>query len=375
MKRNIFFLVLIILIGIIFWTLYSSLFQERGERSIPPPVIGKQEGVPPEVEKALPSPEVQRRISFTKFNPIYRFSGVLPTNWEVAYMRQIQAINIYDSTLRGENTTEKSQIFIRNFTANNFLTLSTVEISERKSTRVKGHEAVEYEITKKPGVPNFPHAPSWRNSTHRSMDIRLSAQSPSPFYTIGYNPALERKMFDEFLASLRFDNDLESFEPVMTRLKERRIKKPFGILISPQNSPIPNERFSGYHTGIDVEVFDDEVEKDVSVTALCGGALRQKQYASGYGGVAVQECLFKDQPVIIVYGHLNLQRILANQGDYLDPGDTIGLLGADKSQETDGERKHLHLGIRKGRTIDIRGYVSSLSELSQWIDPKEYLFQ
>src|SRR3989344_6907506 len=35
--------------------------------------------------------------------------------------------------------------------------------------------------------------------------------------------------------------------------EERITKKPFGIFITPQNSPIKPERFSGYHTGVDVE--------------------------------------------------------------------------------------------------------------------------
>jgi hypothetical protein len=30
-------------------------------------------------------------------------------------------------------------------------------------------------------------------------------------------------------------------------------KKPFGIYITPENSPVQPENFTGYHTGIDVE--------------------------------------------------------------------------------------------------------------------------
>ena len=39
-------------------------------------------------------------------------------------------------------------------------------------------------------------------------------------------------------------------EPI-GQTEERITKKPFGIKISPENSPISPERFSGYHTGID----------------------------------------------------------------------------------------------------------------------------
>ena len=38
----------------------------------------------------------------------------------------------------------------------------------------------------------------------------------------------------------------------------RITKKPFGIFITTQNSPVQPERFSGYHTGVDVEYKDAE---------------------------------------------------------------------------------------------------------------------
>lgn len=371
---------ILVVVGITLFVLYIVLydryvFDELEEQSASKDLSAseKQDNVPIRVEKTLPSPEVLRRMNFTTFNPTYRFSGAIPSGWEIASIPEIQAINIYNPSLPGENTLEESQIFIRNFTANNFLTLSTVTITDRKAKEVKEHQAVEYEITKKQGVPNFIGQPSWRNKTHRSIDVRFGANNPSPFYTIAYNPTLERSIYDAFMDSLLFHNDRENFEPVLERLKERVIKKPFGVLISPQNSPIENERFSGYHTGIDVEVFKDELEKDVLVRSLCGGVLRQKQYAKGYGGVAVQECLFEGEGVTVVYGHLNVQSIGAGEGSYLNPGDTVGLLGAHKSNETDGERKHLHFGIHKGKSIDIRGYVPSPSQIAQWIDPQDYL--
>lgn len=160
----------------------------------------------------------------------------------------------------------------------------------------------------------------------------------------------------------------DGFEPPLDRASERVTKKPFGIYITPQTSPIQPERFQGYHTGTDFEVFPEELNADVSVHAICDGKISLKKSASGYGGVLVEGCTLNNQPVTIIYGHLKLASISKNTNDELSAGETIGILGKSYSSETDGERKHLHLGIHKGSRINILGYVSSQSQLSGWID-------
>lgn len=157
------------------------------------------------------------------------------------------------------------------------------------------------------------------------------------------------------------------------KLQERVSKKPFGIYITPQDSPVQPERFSGYHTGADFEVFAEELEANVEITAFCEGTLRLKRRASGYGGVTVQECLLENEAVTVVYGHLKISSITPEVGSNIKAGETIGILGEDKSTDTDGERKHLHLAVHKGKEINIAGYVQSASELNNWIDPMEYL--
>ena len=74
----------------------------------------------------------------------------------------------------------------------------------------------------------------------------------------------------------------------------------------------------------------------------------------------------------MVYGHLRLSSITADTNSYVATGDTIGALGTHESVETDGERRHLHFGIHRGKSIDIRGYVSSQAELQDWEDPIQY---
>ncbi len=159
----------------------------------------------------------------------------------------------------------------------------------------------------------------------------------------------------------------------VSRASERVTKKPFGIYITQKNSPVQPEKFTGYHTGADFEIFADELKTNVSVKAICSGVLKLKQWASGYGGVVVQSCELASQPVTVIYGHIKLSSISAKVGEKLEVGKILGILGNAYSTETDGERKHLHLGIHKGTAINIRGYVSAKSALSGWLNPCDFV--
>jgi murein DD-endopeptidase MepM/ murein hydrolase activator NlpD len=166
-----------------------------------------------------------------------------------------------------------------------------------------------------------------------------------------------------------------SFVQSLDRASERVTKKKFGtyITITPQNSSVQPERFSGYHTGVDYETFPDEQNIDVPVHAVCTGPLLVARSASGYGGVAVQSCVLDNNPITVVYGHLRLSSIVAKVGDQMAAGQQFAILGTGFSSETDGERKHLHLGIHRGPTVNVRGYVSAANDLKDWLDPIEVL--
>jgi hypothetical protein len=159
------------------------------------------------------------------------------------------------------------------------------------------------------------------------------------------------------------------FFPPLTRAAERVTKKKFGVFITPQNSPVQPEKFRGFHTGTDFEIFPDEANVDVPVKAVCSGKLALKKTASGYGGVAVQSCKLNGESITVVYGHIKLSSIASNVGEDINTGDTLGILGKGYSTETDGERKHLHLGFHKGAAVSILGYIQNQAELSNWIDP------
>lgn len=157
-------------------------------------------------------------------------------------------------------------------------------------------------------------------------------------------------------------------EPIVGALG-RVSKKPFGLYVRPGESPVSPERFRGYHVGTDFETVPAEQETDVTVFALCDGPLVLKKRATGYGGVAVQSCRLAGQDVTVVYGHLRLASVVLPLQTALKRGAPLGVLGTGFSSETDGERKHLHLGIHRGTAIDVRGYVQTRSELNDWLDP------
>lgn len=165
----------------------------------------------------------------------------------------------------------------------------------------------------------------------------------------------------------------EGFFPPISRWSERITKKPFGIYISPANSPVQPERFSGYHTGVDFEIFSDEEDKEIEVKAVCGGKLLEKRYVSGYGGTLIQQCKFENQEITVLYGHLKLSSIGIDINQQISAGDEIGILGKGFSTETDGERKHLHISIHKDADIVLMGYVQNFEELSNWINIVEYI--
>lgn len=154
-------------------------------------------------------------------------------------------------------------------------------------------------------------------------------------------------------------------EPV-AGFKSRITKKPFGIYISPENSPVQSERFRGFHTGVDVEY--EDVTTDVPVYAIADGKVVLSKTASGYGGVFLIEIELDNSPHTILYGHIR-PSTLPKVGQEVTKGEQLAVLGTGLSSETDGERKHLHFAILSDNRLDIKGYTSSQNELSGWLDP------
>ena len=160
----------------------------------------------------------------------------------------------------------------------------------------------------------------------------------------------------------------------LSNAHDRITKKPFGIFITPETSPVSPERFHGYHAGTDFEILPDEEDADVVVSAMCDGPVIVSRMVNGYGGVLIQKCTLEEVGLVtVLYGHLALNSMKHEIGTNLTAGQSIGVLGVGFTAETDGERKHLHLSVHRGEAIEYRGYVQSEAELQAWIDPMTLL--
>lgn len=131
--------------------------------------------------------------------------------------------------------------------------------------------------------------------------------------------------------------------------------------------------FSGFHTGDDLEELSGEEGKELAVKAIAEGVVKMVEEVRGYGGLVVVEHELKGQPVTAYYGHVNLESVTKRAGEKVEKGEKLADLGEDCSRETDGERKHLHFAIRRGREIDVRGYVQTNEELKEWLNPREVM--
>jgi murein DD-endopeptidase MepM/ murein hydrolase activator NlpD len=196
-------------------------------------------------------------------------------------------------------------------------------------------------------------------------NLKIIFDKPAPANTVGQAP-VSKTTASAPSAKLMIS------EPIANALA-RVTKKPFGLYVSPDFSPVTPERFTGYHTGVDFETTSNEQNIDVPIYAICPGKLLLKKTASGYGGVIAESCTLAGQAVTVTYGHLRLASIVKKIGQSFVQGEQIGVLGEGYSSETDGERKHLHLGIHKGAAAVISGYVANFSELQQWINVLDYL--
>lgn len=189
-KRIFIIVIFIIAIGLVIGMIY---FLPKGNTS---PLMQDAENKISEV--------FEKTIDFSEINQEFSFSAKIPKEFEVEYVSNVRAINIYNPSQTGDSNIEKSKIYVSFFKASKFLTLNTVEITQQDKVTVQGREAILYEITKKETVPNFTGQPTWRNVTHKAIDIRASQNSPSYFYSFAKNPDLSQKIFDDFINSLNF---------------------------------------------------------------------------------------------------------------------------------------------------------------------------
>jgi murein DD-endopeptidase MepM/ murein hydrolase activator NlpD len=199
-----------------------------------------------------------------------------------------------------------------------------------------------------------------------SAQVHTRVTAPAPVPTQAYTkPALVSPPPEETPTPTA--TPVSEFAPPVNDFKARSTKKLFGTYVTPQDSPTQPEKFTGYHTGVDVE-FTDTTD-DIPVYAIAEGTVRRANYTSGYGGLLVIEHTIHGEHFFSLYGHLRTNT-LPRVGTIVKKGDPVGVLGTGNSQETDGERHHLHFGIITSSTFDVRGYTTSTDELHRiWKDP------
>lgn len=331
----------------------------------------------------IPSPEVSAVVSPTPTaspsviryatkdsglnQTTYDFSASVPSTWKVSYIDQTDALNFFDPNAEGETNLEQSQIFVRSFKGNGFETLSTVDILSREAKLYRGRAAFRYEIEKKTNVADFPFQPAWRSRRHIVTDIRTTEESPSLFYVIAKRPDLDEAVYQRFLESLTLGSHIESnWTAPIEGFFTRNTKKNFGLYVTPANSPVSPEKFTGYHTGVDIEYGD--VSGEVPVKAVATGTVKVARFIDGYGGVVGIEHDWHDKKLFVIYGHLD-PKSLVKENTIVTQGDTIGILGDKSADETDNERKHLHFGVRRTQETNLRGYVMSAEALRDWYNP------
>ncbi len=186
------------------------------------------------------------------------------------------------------------------------------------------------------------------------------------FFSISNAKEISKDKFIKNTANIDIKPQLHQPVP---EFQSRITKKFFGTYVTPKNSPVYPERFTGYHTGVDVEFGDDS--KTISVFSISNGQVAFSGFVKGYGGVIVINQNINNQNILTLYGHLKPSS-LPKKGTNVLAGDQIGILGRAYSAETDGERKHLHFTMLKGRDIDFRGYVLKKEDLQNWYNPLDF---
>jgi murein DD-endopeptidase MepM/ murein hydrolase activator NlpD len=122
-----------------------------------------------------------------------------------------------------------------------------------------------------------------------------------------------------------------------------------------------------------LETFPNELNIAVPVRSIAEGMVREVSPVSGYGGLIVIEYSLGGNTYTAYFGHINLATATVKAGDHVTAGEHIVDLGPQCSSTNGNVRKHLHFGLHKGSSIDVRGYVPDQSILSNWVDPKTLL--
>ncbi len=159
---------------------------------------------------------------------------------------------------------------------------------------------------------------------------------------------------------------IQEFVSPIAEYKQRNTKKRFGDYIQ--------DRFTGYHVGDDIE-YTDAPNQDIPIYSIADGVIDYKGWVSGYGGLLRVRYQLESKTIHALYGHIALESSSLQVGESVRAGQFLANLGKGESDETDGERKHLHFGLYEGTAKRINGYEQTQSTVANWINPRQFLEQ
>lgn len=309
-------------------------------------------------------------FNFSRLNKNYLFSAKIPKTWRGEMTKKDEGINVFNPDSIETNSIDKSQIYVGAKQALDFSDPVGFNVLSSRDLKINEQSAKEYQVTLKNQPTASANQPSWRVQNHSVTVVKVPVGRTFWFYSFVKRPDLPDEVFQKFLKSLNFkpsDQPTESMvvKPIKYYPEEITLKR-FGDLIKPETSPVQPEKFSGYHTGVDIEVL--KINEEIPVYAITDGEVVRSNTAGGYGGIMTIKHKIGDKTLFVIYGHLKPSSQLPVKSQVVT-GQEIAVLGDDKSAETDSERKHLHFGIYKGTTPDIAGYVKNESQLKNWLNP------
>jgi murein DD-endopeptidase MepM/ murein hydrolase activator NlpD len=298
---------------------------------------------------------------------VFDFSMYIPDSWTVSFDRKYDSLSFIDGAATSNNNSDQTLIFVKFYRSGNIYIPPSFKVLSRQDAQVGDQPGIDATVEKKPNYPALPHEPAWRNGKHQFLE---TTGNKAGFYAFARNPMISDSVFHAVMATLDISPKNLLFYPI-DNFRQGITKKPFAIFVSPTSSPVYPERFTGYHTGVDIESTITASSNSISVYSIADGLVLESGRLAGYGGYAAIQHQIDGVKILAIYGHLNPKNVM-KRGVIVKAGQIIDNLGKAYSAETDGERQHLHFGLYIGEGVNLAGYVQNIDDLGLWLDPVKF---
>ena len=184
-----------------------------------------------------------------------------------------------------------------------------------------------------------------------------------------------------FFVMTRIPTDVES-EPVVEEIVvENPVALPIGGYAERRTVNAFGEysqgSLQGYHVGDDIE-YTDSIGDSVPVFSIAKGVVARLGNVAGYGGVIMVTHTIDGKELNAIYGHIDSSSTGLVVGEEVEKGQFLAGLGAHESEQTDGERKHLHFALYDPMIFSntpINGYETREDRINLWINPQTFFAQ